>query len=102
MTLSRDLRGSTDWSYCLPLNGLANCKSLGRVLHARGRKDICTAAVFVAIEDSKVAQWGRISAQKLDTRDPLSPSLDPVVVQSLSAAIYRVRIFDCRHSILQH
>ena len=48
-----------------------------------------TTAAFVAIEDSKVAQWGRIciSAQKLDTRDPLSPSLDPVVVQSPSAAI---------------
>ena len=46
-----------------------------------------TAAAFVAIEDSKLAQWGRISAQKLGTRDPLSPSLDPVVVQSPSAAI---------------
>jgi hypothetical protein len=46
-----------------------------------------TAAAFVVIEDSKAAQWGRISAQKLDTRDPLSPSLDPVVVQAPSAPI---------------
>jgi hypothetical protein len=49
-----------------------------------------TAAAFVAIEDSKVAQWGRISAQKLDSRDPLSPLLDPVVVQSPSAAIVHI------------
>jgi hypothetical protein len=57
-----------------------------------------TAAAFVVIKDSKVAQWGRISAQKLDTRDPLSPSLDPVVVQSPSG--YRTHVFECRHPIL--
>ena len=58
-----------------------------------------TAAAFVAIEDSKLAQWGRMSAQKLGTRDTLSPSLDPVVVQSRSRS-YRTHVFECRHPIL--
>lgn len=63
MTLSRDLRGSTDWSYCLPLNGLANCKSLGRVLHARGR-DSCTCGQCLLLSKIRRLHSGAASVLK--------------------------------------